>query len=328
VSPGFPWALQAAIRDFAPDVLHLHVPNTSAFAALAVPAARRLPWVLHWHADVDPAALDRRLRWAYPFYKPFETALLRRAARVVATSMAYRDASMALRPWHARCEVIPLGVDLERLPDPPAEAVSRARAHWPPAESDSRAGLRILAVGRLAYYKGFEVLVEAMQHLPEDRLLIVGDGPSRSALEQRVDALGLRQRVRLAGAISAGHGASALAPYFAASHLLCLPSLDRSEAFGLVLLEARRYGCVTVASDIPGSGVAWVVQGTGGGHLARPGDPQSLAQSIHQARLAARIGAPGDTLRPMPELPDWFDVDLGARRLLGIYDRAVRDGAP
>ncbi|MEN9417847.1 MAG: hypothetical protein RI988_1467, partial [Pseudomonadota bacterium] len=90
ISPGFPLALHRAIHDFAPDVLHLHVPNTSAFAALLVPAARRLPWVLHWHNDVDAAALDWRLRLAYPFYRPLETALLRRAACVVTTSLAYQ----------------------------------------------------------------------------------------------------------------------------------------------------------------------------------------------------------------------------------------------
>ena len=52
VSPAFPFWLARAIREFQPDLLHLHLPNTSAFGALLVPAARRLPWVIHWHADM------------------------------------------------------------------------------------------------------------------------------------------------------------------------------------------------------------------------------------------------------------------------------------
>lgn len=48
LSPAFPFWLNRAIRDFRPDLLHLHLPNTSAFWALTIPAARRLPWVVQW----------------------------------------------------------------------------------------------------------------------------------------------------------------------------------------------------------------------------------------------------------------------------------------
>ena len=70
VSPAFPLHLARAIADFQPDLLHLHLPNTSAFWALMVPAARRLPWVIQWQSDVVASQFDRRLQPAYRVYRP------------------------------------------------------------------------------------------------------------------------------------------------------------------------------------------------------------------------------------------------------------------
>ena len=323
LSPGFPWMLQRAIETFRPQLLHLHLPNTSAFAALLLPAARRLPWVLHWHADVDPQALDWRLRLAYHLYRPLETAMLRRAARVVVTSRAYLEASPTLGRWRARCEVVPLGIDFDRLPEVPHREVEEALAQWPcPSEP------RFLAVGRLAYYKGFEVLLEALAQCPQGSLLVVGDGPRRTFLEQRVHQLGLGSRVRMMGSIAALDGRPVLAPHFAACDLLCLPSLDRSEAFGLVLLEARRYGRPVVASDVPGSGIRWVVETAGGGQLVAPGHAPSLATALSRARVGAGRVAAAPEPAAVEALRSAFSIDLGARRLTPIYERALASTAP
>jgi glycosyltransferase involved in cell wall biosynthesis len=322
LSPGFPWMLQRAIETFRPQLLHLHLPNTSAFAALLLPAARRLPWVLHWHADVDPQALDWRLRLAYRLYRPLETAMLRRAARVVVTSRAYLEASPTLGRWRARCEVVPLGIDFDRLPEAPHREVEEARAQWPcPSEP------RFLAVGRLAYYKGFEVFLEALAQCPQGSLLVVGDGPRRTFLEQRVHQLGLGSRVRMMGSIAALDGQPVLAPYFAACDLLCLPSLDRSEAFGLVLLEARRYGRPVVASDVPGSGIRWVVETAGGGQLVAPGHAPSLATALLRAGMEAGRVAAAPEPAAVEALRSAFSIELGARRLTPIYERALASTA-
>ncbi|NPB08828.1 MAG: glycosyltransferase, partial [Thermodesulfobacteria bacterium] len=68
LAPGMPLAFRQALREFAPDVLHLHLPNPAAFFTLLL--APRLPVVVHWHADVVPSRLDRRLALAYRFYRP------------------------------------------------------------------------------------------------------------------------------------------------------------------------------------------------------------------------------------------------------------------
>src|SRR5699024_10233198 len=86
ISPQFPFWLQRAIRDFKPDLLHLHLPNTSAFWAMVVPAALKIPWIVHWHADVVASRYDSKLALAYPFYRPFEQRFLKAASAIIATS--------------------------------------------------------------------------------------------------------------------------------------------------------------------------------------------------------------------------------------------------
>lgn len=265
LSPAFPWQLQRCIRQHRPDLLHIHVPNTSAFAALLVPAARRLPWVVHWHADIPLDSASTTLRLAYPFYRPWERALLARADAVIATSAAYRDASTALRPFLDKVEVIPLA--LEEADPPPS-----APELWPGP------GRRLLAVGRLSHYKGFEVLLDALAALPGFVLLLIGAGEREAALRERIRALGLETRVRMAGQVDQ----ATLEQAYAQAEIFCLPSLDRAEAFGMVLLEAMRAGLPCVASAIPGSGVGEVVAAGHSGLLVPPNDAVALAAALRR----------------------------------------------
>ncbi|RKT44440.1 glycosyltransferase [Thiocapsa rosea] len=275
VSPSFPFRLHRAIRDFRPDLLHLHLPNTSAFWAMSVPSARALPWVVHWHADVVTRGGDPRLDRAYRLYRPFEQALLARSHLIIATSPPYLEASRALAPWQARCRVIPLGLDAGRLADPDPAMREDADRRW------GKGVFRVLAVGRLARYKGFDRLIEAAAALPGCRILIVGAGDQEPRLSARLQELGLGARVELMGFRSDAemHG------LLATCDVLCLPSLERAEAFGLVLLEAMRFAKPVVASDIPGSGVGWVVREAGHGLTTAPGDAERLAAALRALQL-------------------------------------------
>ncbi|HUD43022.1 MAG TPA: glycosyltransferase [Dokdonella sp.] len=268
LSPAFALHLARLIDRFRPDVLHLHLPNPSAFWALTLPSARRLPWVAHWHAEVPTDTPDWRLRAAYRVYRPFEQALLARAAAIVTTSEAYAAASRALAPWRAKTRAIPLGIG-------EAPAVPAAPPDWP-----GGVGLRLLAVGRLSAYKGFDVLLEALARCAGARLLLIGDGEEAPRLRALAARLGLADRVRFAGAVDD----ATLAAAYAAADLVVLPSLDRGEAFGVVLLEAMRAGRAVIASDVAGSGISSVV-GADAGVLVPPGDAAALAAAI--AALAA-----------------------------------------
>ena len=290
VSPSFPLLLSRLIGEFAPDLLHLHVPNTSAFWALLTPAARRLPWLVHWHADVPLDVRRPALRAMYSLYRPFEQALLQRADTIIATSAPYRDTSAALAPWRSKTHVVPLGIGESPADDSSVEKMeiaakdtSAQSTAWPGT------GLRLLAVGRLSYYKGFDVLLRALALTPEASLLLIGSGECEAGLRALARELGIEHRVCFAGHVDDAQ----LALAYAQAQVFCLPSIERTEAFGVVLLEAMSHGVPIIATDIPGSGVPWVVEHERSALVVPPADPHLMAEAMDRilgdSAVAARL---------------------------------------
>ena len=248
LAPSFLREAGRAIDDWQPEYLHLHLPNLSALALLASKRARRLPWVIHWHSDVVSSEHSLLLRLLYPFYRPFERALLERAALVICTSQQYLETSEPLQPYREKCVVVPLGMDLSRLL--PEASRSVPDVPW-------RSGrFRVLAVGRLTYYKGFDTLVKAVAQCPDVELRIVGEGMDRSALQALISRLNVTDRVFLEGGLE---DSECLSRYQSAN-VFCIPSRERTEAFGLVALEAMAHRLPVLASALFGSGLVGVVQ--------------------------------------------------------------------
>ena len=110
-------------------------------------------------------------------------------------------------------------------------------------------------MGRLVPYKGYQHLIEAMVHLDDDYVLLIGgDGPLRAELLAQTEKLGLQERVKFLGFIS-----DKLKPaYFAACDVFCLSSTIKTEAYAIVLVEAMSLSRPVVATKIPESGVSWV----------------------------------------------------------------------
>ena len=263
----------------ASDLIHLHMPDP--MAALAVWLVRpRVPLVVHWHSDVI------RQRRAMRLYQPLQTWLLRRADAVIATSHPYAEASQPLQPWRDKVRVIPIGIsDLRPAVDMSAVAALRHRF------GDRRI---VFALGRMAYYKGFEVLIAAAAQLPDDTVVVIGgDGELLQHFRCRVAELGLDSKVRLPGQI-ADHE---LPLYFAACEIFCMPSTVRSEAYGVAIVEAMVMGRPVVASDINGSGVPWVNQHGLTGLNAPAADVQALAGALaallRDPALRRRMGDAG-----------------------------------
>jgi glycosyltransferase involved in cell wall biosynthesis len=313
LSPAFPLWLRRAIERHRPDVLHIHMPNLSAFWALLLFAARRIPWVVHWHSDVEPSRFRLSLRLGYPHYFIFERALLERAESIVVTSQPYLDASKALRPWKDKCQVVPLGVASERLPE--VDAGDGADL-WPGA------GLRVLAVGRLAYYKGFETLVRALIGQPERQLVIVGEGEERANLQRLLAAARYPEHIRLLGEADD----ATVHRLMASCDVFCLPSRERTEAFGIVLLEAMRYARPLLVSDLPGSGMTWVARNGQNAMLAPPEDPQAwrealdaMAESPARRQLMGRLGC--------ERYGREFDIRIVVGRLDAVYNLVLRTSA-
>ncbi len=312
ISLAFPRLLKKCIRRFKPDLLHLHLPNPSVFWNLTMSEARHIPWIVQWQSDVVPSTIDRRLQTGYRFYRPLEQTLLRRAKRVIVASEAYLTQSEPLRGWRSKSRVIPLGVDPDRLPWPNETHIQAAESAWKPGR------LKVLAVGRLTYYKGFDVLIRAVAQTPGVSVQIVGEGDLKRRLGRTIQRMGLEDQVVLRGEAPD----EVLQALFATSDAVCLPSLERTEAFGVVLVEAMRYGRVLVVSDIPGSGVGWVVKSGECGFLVPPGDEEAL-RSVFQ-RLTdepAVLKALGE--KGAKRFDERFHIVPVARQINGIYEEVI-----
>lgn len=311
ISPLFPWYLRRTINRFRPDVLHLHVPNVSAFWVLGLRSARTIPCVVHWHADVVQSKLNIGLRLLYPFYRPFERALLDHADLVIPTSKNYLESSIALQPWMSKCHVIPLGLDAARLPDLRVEPREESQM-W------NGEGLRLLAIGRLTYYKGFDILIRAVAGLENCELLIVGEGETRRYLESVIAREGCAGKVRLLGELEDAQCHRLLV----SCDVFCLPSRERTEAFGIVLMEAMRYGKPVVATNLPCSGLSWVVQDGVNGLLVPLDDEvawrQVLSSLWNDPARRRQLGEAGRR-RFIAE----FGIDVVAKRLQPIYEVLV-----
>ena len=245
-------------RDLEADVVHLHEPNPLAMVQFLMsgnPAAL----VIHYHSDI---VRQKKLMW---LYRPWLEAGLARAHTIVVGSRELIESSPVLRRWEHKCAVIPFGIDLA-----PFLAIERGAA---PAPAD--VALRILAVGRLTYYKGFHYLIEAMRSIPEARLAIVGDGQERTSLERQIAAGGLERRVELCGRLDD----PALIERYRQADVFCLPSCERAEAFGLVQLEAMGAGLPVVSTDLP-TGMRAVNRHGETGLVVPPQDPGALAAAL------------------------------------------------
>jgi len=306
VSPGFPWHLRRLIKTFRPDILHLHLPNPSAFWALLLPSARKIPWLVHWHADVITTQQSRLMKLFYLLYRPFERAVLKRATAIVATSLPYRDSSTPLQPWIDKCHIVPLGVDVNNLVGAPSKA---GRSYGP---------LQVLAIGRLTYYKGFQYLIEAAAKTPDIQVNLVGHGDQAKQLKALAASLKLRDRVIFHGVLSKNE----LAQLMTQADCICLPSTERTEAFGMVLLEAMYFGKATVVSDVPGSGMGWIVDEGITGLKVKPADAGALVAAFEW------LGANRDALARMGDcgkekFDSQFEINHSAKGLMAVYQQVL-----
>jgi rhamnosyl/mannosyltransferase len=241
------------------DILHFHLPNpTAVLSYLRVRPPGRL--VVHYHSDIVRQASMAR------YYQPMLDSFLERANAIIATSPRYLESSEVLQRHKERCHVIPLAVEPHFMsPDP--EVLHQAEV------IRERYGDRplVLFVGVLRYYKGLSYLIRAMKGLKAN-LLVVGNGPLFRKMVQIRDELGLRKNVFFMGHVSD------VRPYFYAADCFCLPSIERSEAFGIVLLEAMAASLPLVTTDLE-TGVCFVNRDGETGLVV----PRRNAESLHEA---------------------------------------------
>jgi rhamnosyl/mannosyltransferase len=296
------WGLPRAIREAGADIVHIHAPHPSALLAyLASGAPGRL--VCTHHSDIV------RQRLLGTLLAPLHDMAFGRARAIIASNPNIVASSPILARHRERCIVVPFGIrcSLYETPDEWAVDVVRKKFGAP----------IVLAIGRLVYYKGFEYLIRAMALLPQvAALVIIGDGPLRGRLEAEIQALGLVGRVYLLGNVPDP------TVYYHACDIFVLPSIARSEAFGIVQLEAMACGKAVVNTRIEGSGVPFVSCDGETGLTVPPADASALATAIAHllgdAPLRAQLGQAGRR-----RVQEHFTPEQMRDRTLGVYDRVM-----
>ncbi len=219
----------------------------------------------------------------------------RRAAALIAVSQALKDAMAALAIPSEQITVLRNGVDLVAFRPGDRQAM-RAKLQLD--------GRTLLSVGHLIERKGHEITIAALSRLPGYTLLIAGEGPERQRLDALAVRLGVKDRVRLLGAVPHGE----LRDYYVAADALVLAS--SREGWPNVLLEAMACGTPVVAS------AAWgnpeVVSSEDAGLLMRSRTPQGAAEAIEALfrNLPCRAAT-----RAFAETHSWDETSAGQFRL-------------
>jgi len=298
------------------DLVHLHYPFYFGAELLWLKSLSSvLPYVVTYHQDVVfDGPLGLLARWHHQLVA---RRILLRARKVLATSWDYAQASRLadlLDAHPERVAELPNGVDADRF-HPAANAEECRRAYG--LAAGDQIVLFVGALDRAHYFKGVEVLLEAIAQLRRQtlNLWLVGEGNLRQDYQQRAEQLGLAN-VSFCGRVSGKE----LSARYAACDVLALPSTTMGEAFGMVLLEAMASGKPVVASNLPG--VRSVVSDGQDGLLVRPGDAGDLAHKIglllDDPRLRREMGERGR--RKVEARYAWPTI---IPRLVGVYQEAL-----
>ena len=291
------WELPRLLRKTSADITHLHFPYP--LGEISQWLFGRAPFVITYHSDIV------KQKGVLRFYRPILHQILRRARRIMPTSQPYIASSPFLAPLRHNCTPIPLGID--PTPFLQAEPLPQLRSRR----------TQLLFVGRHRYYKGVDTLLRAMPFVEAD-LLVAGDGPMRAEWECLAQSLGLEQKVRFLGDISAED----LPRLYHSADLFVLPSNSRAEAFGIVLMEAMAAGLPCVTSEL-GTGTSFIVQDGQTGRVVPPQEPRALADALNQLsadpHLRQQMGERGRQ-RMLAE----FTIDRMVERIGEVYEELQR----
>lgn len=287
------------LRESDADIIHIHLPNPLAIVAYLLSGHRGKLVVSH-HSDIV------RQKFLGKAYNPIHRQALDKCSAILVASPNHIEYSEDLPRYRHLCEVIPYGISLEKFSIRKEEVIAEIRQAFGPR--------MVLSVGRLVYYKGFEYLIDAMKGI-DAKLVIIGTGPLLAQLEERARNLGLEDRVRLLGSVPD------VVPFFHAADTFVLPSVQKSEAFGIVQLEAMACGVPVVNTDLP-SGVPFVSLHNETGFTVPPRDHLALTTAIN--RILENQELRGRMSRcAVKRVHSEFAAETMGRRTFELYQRVL-----
>ena len=300
ISFTFPFLLKKISRDR--DILHFHLPFPLAVMSylLVRPKGKIVVW---WHSDI------LRPKYIYKLlYKPFLRRFLNKVDKIIVATPFHIKNSDILNDFKNKCEVIPFGIDIERFnfTDEINDKVKKIRRKY---------GQKIiLFVGRLIYHKGLEYLIQAMEGV-DAKFLIIGEGYLKENLQKLVGKLKIENKVFFLGRVTDDE----LLAYYYACDVFVLPSIAKTEAFGLVQLEAMACGKPVINTNLP-TGVPYVSQNEPTGLTVPPKDSKALTKAINillnNENLRKKYGENG-----RKRIEKHFTKEMMIERVFNIYKK-------
>lgn len=299
------------LKDF--DIVYLHYPffGTAEVVWFAKRVLRlKFSLIIHYHMDVFGLS---------PFAKIFSLpsrlilrSLVSEASAVTCASFDYLKESQAnnlYSKYREKFYEIPFGVDIKKFL--PKESLSID-------EATAQKDLNILFVGgldRAHFFKGVDVLLKAASALSSDKwkLKIVGKGELIVGYKYLAKELKIEHKVEFLDNVSNAD----LPEIYRESDVLVLPSVNRNEAFGIVLLEAMSCGLAVIASDLPG--VRTVFEEKVHGYLVQPGNILDLKEKIEYFFNKEKMVKMRKAARSL--VLNKYSLDIVAQKINNLYKK-------
>ncbi|RLD09652.1 MAG: glycosyltransferase [Chlamydiae bacterium] len=318
-STSFCFSLPFVIRNKKPDIIHIHLPNPWAELCYFL-AGCPGKLVVSFHSDII------RQKFLLKLHSPLHKAFLKRADKIIVATPRHIEFSPFLSKLpKEKFEVVHYGINPKEIQNYDENLKK---------EIIEKTGKPlILFVGSLVYYKGLEVLIQSIKKSPyitpnvqsgcspsekvdcNRHFLLIGSGPLENKLKIMVKKLGVEKFVHFFG--NTDH--ETLKAAYNACDIFVLPSNYRSEAFGIVQLEAFAAGKPVISCDLP-SGVPYVNHDGKTGIIVPPNNPAALAAAIKKLLsdddLRERLGR-----QARERVEKEFTASQMAVKTLAIYNK-------
>jgi glycosyltransferase involved in cell wall biosynthesis len=248
------------------DILHVHEPFPWADLSYLFSSKIRKNFshlVVSWHSDIV------RQKWALSLYRPYIHRFLNMADKILVSNSNLIENSEYLPDYKSKCEVVPLGAKLDWVNNS-SNRLDRVKKN----KSYYNSPL-VLFVGRLVYYKGIQYLIDAINQVANVSLIIIGTGPLKKELMNQIQTLNLKNRVHILPEVDE----ETLYSFYEACDIFVLPSVEKSETYGIVQIEAMACGKPVICTEL-NTGTTFINQHKITGLVVQPRDSKSLAAAI------------------------------------------------
>lgn len=263
IAPFYKRKLKKVLKDFQPEIIHIHLPNPFAAYILCKVIKKETKLIVHWHSDIV------NQKYIYPLINFIEKRVLSRANSIFVTSPNYLEHSTSLSPYKNKCSIVPNCIDVSKISQKSNQSTLDKITKL------SHGKDIIFFMGRHVSYKGISYLIEAEKEIQSDCVIfIAGKGPLTNELKKQ----SCSSRIFFLGEILD----SEIGCYMNAAKIFAFPSVTKNEAFGVVLAEAMYSYLPAITFTIEGSGVNWVNIHNETGIEVPNKDSKAFAKAIDQ----------------------------------------------